>query len=78
MSVKEIKDAIENKNIYFGVKESIKHKKDVKTVYVVKDARESTLEKLNSAKITYKSLKTKKEMVKLLNLDFLSEVFSIK
>jgi len=78
MSVKEIKDAMENNSVYFGVKESIKHKKEIKNVYVIKDARESTLKKLDDAKITYKPLKTKKEMVKLLNLDFLSEVFSVK
>ncbi len=78
MSVKEIKEAIENKNVYFGLKECVKHKKEIKNVYVTKNAREVTLQKLSDSKIDYKILKDKKEMVKLLNLDFFCEVFSIK
>ncbi|MFA5484811.1 MAG: hypothetical protein WC260_00975 [Candidatus Pacearchaeota archaeon] len=77
MSIKEIKEAIESKKVYFGLKECIKHKKDLKEVYLVKDAREEIINQLNEDKIKYSFLKTKKEVIKLLNLDFNCEVFSL-
>lgn len=77
MGIKEIKDAVEEKKAYFGLKECLKHKKNLKEVYVVKDAREDVINKLNENKVKFNLLKTKKEVIKLLNLDFNCEVFSI-
>lgn len=77
MGIKEIKDALDDKKAYFGLKECIKHKKNLKDVYLVKDAREEIINKLNENKIKFTFLKTKKEVIKLLNLDFNCEVFSV-
>lgn len=77
MGIKEIKDAVESKKAYFGLKECIKHKKSLKEVYLVKDAREEIVNQLNENKIKFSFLKPKKEVIKLLNLDFNCEVFSI-
>ena len=78
MTIKEINEAIEKNKIYFGIKQAIKHKKDIKTVFIVKDTREETVEKLENAEIEFIVLRTKDDMKKNLNLDFTSEVFSIK
>lgn len=78
MSIKEINEAIEKDKVYFGIKQAIKHKKDLETVFITKDAREDTVQKLEDAGIEFIVLKTKLEMTKNLNLDFTSEVFSIK
>jgi len=78
MSIKEINEAIEKNKVYFGIKQAIKHKKDINTVFIAKDTREETVQKLEDAKIEFIVLKSKAEMSKNLNLDFISEVFSIK
>ena len=78
MSIKEIKEGIENKKVYFGIKQAIKHKKDIKTVFIAKDTRDETVEMLEAAKIEFIVLKSKADLTKNLNLDFTSEVFSIK
>ena len=78
MNLKEIKEAIEEEKIYFGIKQAIKHKKDIASVFITKDARDETVKKLEDAGIEFVVLKTKSEMTKNLNLDFESEVFSIK
>ncbi len=78
MSIKEIKEGIDSGNVYFGIKQAIKHKKDIKTVFIAKDTRDETVEKLEDAKIEFIVLKSKADLTKNLNLDFNSEVFSIK
>jgi ribosomal protein L7Ae-like RNA K-turn-binding protein len=78
MSIKEIKEAIDDNKIYFGIKQAVKQKKDISFVFISKDARDSTVQKLEDAKVEFIVLKTKAEMAKNLNLDFESEVFSIK
>ena len=78
MSVRDIEDALKENNVYFGIKQCLKHKKEIKHVFITKDARDSTVEKLENAKIEFIVLKTKKDLTKLLNLNFESEVFSIK
>jgi ribosomal protein L7Ae-like RNA K-turn-binding protein len=78
MSLKEIKEAIEKESIYFGIRQAIKHKKEIGSVFISKDARESTVAKLEAAEIEFTVLKSKEEISKNLNLDFESEVFSIK
>jgi ribosomal protein L7Ae-like RNA K-turn-binding protein len=78
MTIKEIKEAIKDNKIYFGIKQALKRKKDIKAVFITKDTREETVEKLENAKIEFSVLKDKDEITKNLNLDFTSEVFSIQ
>ncbi len=78
MTIKEIKEAMKEKKIYFGIKQTLKHKKDIKAVFITKDTREDTVKKLENAKIEFSVLKDKDELTKNLNLDFTSEVFSIR
>jgi ribosomal protein L7Ae-like RNA K-turn-binding protein len=77
MSVNEIKEAMKNGSVYFGLKQTLKNKKKIKSTFVAKDTREEILKELENNKIEYKPLKSKKEMSKLLDLNFTSEVFSI-
>ena len=83
MSIKEIKQAMEEGKVLFGVRQALKHSKSkgknkIKNSFVAKDAREETLEKLTKAGVKFDILKPKLEMAKELNLDFESEVFSLK
>ena len=77
MSVKEIREAMENGNVLFGIRQALKSKK-LKSVFIVKDTRDETVEKLESAKVEFDVLKNKAELARELNLDFECEVFSIK
>ena len=78
MSVKEIKEAIEKEKVLFGIKQALKNSKKLKNVFIAKDAREETIEKLEKAGIEFTVLKPKKEISRELNLGFESEVFSLK
>ena len=95
MSLKEIKEAMENGSVLFGVRQALKSsarnsvpsKKGVKApassgkisnVFIAKDTRDETVEKLENAKIEFDVLKSKADMAKELNLDFECEVFSLK
>ena len=78
MSVKELGEAIESGNVLFGVKQALKGGKKLKNVFIAKDTRDETVEKLEAAGIEFDVLKTKAELAKELNLDFACEVFSIK
>jgi len=78
MSVKEISEAIESGNVMFGVKQALKLGKKSKNVFIAKDTRDETVEKLEAAGIEFDVLKSKVELAKELNLDFECEVFSLK
>jgi ribosomal protein L7Ae-like RNA K-turn-binding protein len=78
MSVKEIKDAIESGNVLFGIRQSLKNSKKLKNVFIAKDTRDETVEKLEAAKIEFIVLKSKEDLARELNLDFECEVFSLK
>ena len=78
MSVKVIKEAMKNNNVFFGIRQAIKNKKKVKMIFIAKDTRDETVEKLEDAKIEFDVLKPKTELAKELNLDFECEVFSLK
>ncbi len=78
MSIKEISEAIKAKKAIFGIKQCVKHKKNLDSVFICKDTRDETVDQLENEKIEFSVLKAKKEMAKELNLDFLSEVFSIR
>ena len=78
MSVKIISEAIEAGNIMFGIKQALKLGKKSQDVFIAKDTRDSTVEKLEAAGIDFDVLKSKADLAKELNLDFECEVFSIK
>ena len=77
MSVKDIKEAMNEEKVLFGVKQAVKKGKKVKHVFIAKDTRDSTVEKLEAAGIEFDVLKSKSDLARELNLDFESEVFSI-
>jgi ribosomal protein L30E len=78
MSMKELGEAIEGGNVLFGIKQALKLGKKSKNVFIAKDTRDDTVEKLDAAKIEFDVLKPKVDITKELNLDFECEVFSIK
>jgi len=78
MSVKEISEAMENGKVCFGVRQALKLGKEAKDVFIVKDARDSTVEKLEAGGVEFDVLKSKEELTKELNLDFECEVFSVR
>jgi len=87
MSVKEIQEAMEKGNVCFGIRQALKYAnrsadpkfKGVKlsNIFIAKDTREETVEKLESAGIEFIVLKSKESIAKELNLDFECEVFSL-
>ena len=77
MSVKEIREAMDKGKVVFGVNQALKGGKKLKHVFIAKDTRDETVEKLEKAGIEFDVLKTKAELTKELNLDFYSEVISI-
>ncbi len=77
MSLKEIKDSIEKESVLFGIRQSLKNSKNLSNVFIAKDTRDETVEKLESANIEFVVLKSKEEISKELNLDFECEVFSL-
>ena len=78
MSVKEIKEAMCKGKVSFGLRQALKGGKKLKGVFICKDTRDGTVEKLESAKIEFDVLKSKEDVAKELNLDFNAEVFSIR
>ena len=78
MSIKEISEAMEKDSVFFGIREAVKNAKKLVNVFIAKDTRDETVEKLESAGIEFVVLKPKAELAKELNLDFECEVFSIK
>ena len=78
MSMKELGEAIEAGSVIFGIKQALKLGKKAKNVFITKDARDETVEKLEIAKIEFIVLKSKADLAKELNLDFECEVFCLK
>lgn len=78
MSLKELREGIEAENVLFGIKQALKLGKKSKNVFIAKDARDDTVEKLEKAEIEFDVLKSKTDLTKELNLDFECEVFSLK
>lgn len=77
MSVKEIKEAMVEDKAVFGIKQALKDAKKVKHVFIAKDTRDSTVERLEAAGVEFDVLKSKSDLAKELNLDFYAEVISI-
>ena len=78
MSVKEIREAIEEGSVLFGIRQALKGSKKVEKVFITKDTRDETVEKLEAANVEFDVLKSKADIAKELNLDFECEVFSLK
>ena len=78
MSVKEIKESMDSGDVMFGVKQCLKMGKKAKNVFIAKDTRDETVEKLENAKMEFIVLKSKEDLAKELNLDFECEVFCLK
>jgi ribosomal protein L7Ae-like RNA K-turn-binding protein len=78
MSLKELGEGIEAGKVSFGIKQALKLGKKAKNVFIAKDTRDDTVEKLENAKIEFDVLKSKADLTKELNLDFECEVFSLK
>lgn len=78
MSVKEIKEAMDAGKVMFGIKQCLKVGKKAKNVFIAKDTRDETVEKLEGAQVEFIVLKSKEDLAKELNLDFECEVFCLK
>lgn len=78
MSVKELREGIEAEKVLFGVKQALKVGKKAKNIFIAKDTRDETVEKLEKAELAFDVLKSKTELTKELNLDFECEVFCLK
>ena len=78
MSVKEISEAIDGGNACFGIRQCLKGGKKLKNIFIAKDTRDETVDKLENAKIEFIVLKSKADLAKELNLDFECEVFSLR
>ena len=78
MSVKELKEGIEEGRVLFGIKQALKLGKKAKGIFIAKDARDETVEKLEKAELEFDVLKSRNDLTKELNLDFACEVFSLK
>jgi len=77
MSMKDLKEAMKVNAVYFGIRQTLKNFKKLENVFIAKDARDETVEKLESSGVEFIVLRPKSEMTRELNLDFESEVFSI-
>ena len=77
MSVKELKEGIEAGKVVFGIKQALKVGKKAKNIFIAKDTRDSTVEKLEKAELAFDVLKSKEDLTKELNLDFACEVFCL-
>ena len=77
MSIKEIKEGMENGKVCFGVRQALKLGEKANGVFICKDTRDETVEKLEAKKIEFDVLKSKEDVAKELNPDFECEVYSI-
>jgi len=78
MSVKELREGIEAGKVLFGIKQALKVGKKAKSIFIAKDTRDDTVDRLENAELEFDVLKSKEDLTKELNLDFECEVFSLK
>lgn len=82
MSLKDLIDAHKKNKVIFGVREVLKLAKAKKIkkssrVFISRDTRQETVEKLEKAGVEFEVLKNKSDISKEMGLDFDSEVFLI-
>lgn len=78
MSVKEIREAMGREGAVFGIRQTLKSKDKLENVFIAKDTRDETVDRLESSGIEFSVLKSKADIAKELNLGFESEVISVK
>lgn len=78
MSMKELREGIDEGRVLFGIKQALKLGKKAKNIFIAKDTRDETVERLEKAGLEFDVLKSKADLSKELNLDFGAEVFSLK
>lgn len=78
MTIKEMSEAMKDGKVCFGLRQALKGGKNIKSVFICKDTRDETVEKLEAAKVEFDVLKSKGDVARELNLDFECEVFSIR
>ena len=78
MTVKELREGIDEGKVLFGIKQALKLGKNAKNIFIAKDTRDKTVEKLEKAGLEFDVLKSKGDLTKELNLDFECEVFSLR
>ena len=77
--VHELKKAIEEKKVLFGIKEIMKNTKNLEKVFVAADCRNEIIGILENNKIIMEPLDfSKDELASKLTLDFKCEVFGLK
>jgi len=77
IGIKEISVAMGKGNVCFGIRQALKNSKKLKSVFIAKDTRDETIERLEKNNIEFVVLRSKADICKELNLDFESEVISI-
>lgn len=77
MSVKELREGISEGRVLFGIKQALKLGKKAKNIFICKDTRDETVERLEQAGLAFDVLKSKEDLTKELNLDFYAEVFCL-
>ena len=78
MSLKELKEGVDEGKVFFGIKQALKAGKKGNQIFIAKDTRDETVEKLEAAELEFDVLKSKADLTKELNLDFECEVFCLK
>ena len=78
MSVKEIREAMGSQNALFGIRQTLKSKDKLENVFIAKDTRGETVDRLESMGVEFSVLKSKADIAKELNLGFESEVISVR
>ena len=76
MSVRDLREGIEAGKVLFGVRQALKKGKGNR-IFISKDTRDFTVEKLEAAELEFDVLKSKEDLAKELNLDFECEVFTL-
>jgi|TARA_B100001971_G_C17958915_1_gene416385 ribosomal protein L7Ae-like RNA K-turn-binding protein len=76
MSVNDIRKAMSDGTAHFGIRQAVKGKKKAE-VFIARDTRDVTIEKLEKHGIEFSVLKSKGDLTKELNLDFECEVISL-
>lgn len=77
--IHELKKSIDNNVVLFGVKEALRHSKNLDVAYVPADCRQETLSLLGNNNVEIEVMDiSKKELAEKLELNFRCEVFGLK
>ena len=77
--VDEIRDAIKEEKVVFGVKQSLKNAKDLNKVILAVDCRDQIKQLMRVNKVKFEILDfSKEEIASRLGLDFQCEIFGLR